>query len=146
MRLSMRRYTVFFLYNEKSLPVWVCSRIIIFSRALLFSISISRSDLMTGICLRKSMSLAGNSLAGATISTSTESMALRGMLSNFAVAGSCTITVPFFSFMARSPILPSEPMPERMTPTPSSFRSSASERKKKSIGRRSPLASIGLDR
>ena len=70
-------------------------------------------------------------------------MALRGILSNFAVAGSCTITIPFFSFKAQIPALPSEPMPERMTPIPCSCRSSASERKKKSIGRRSPLASIG---
>ena len=43
-----------------------------------------------------------------------ESIALRGMLSNFAVAGSCTITIPFFSLIARIPRLPSEPMPERM--------------------------------
>ena len=43
-------------------------------------------------------------------------MALLGMLSNLAEAGSCTSTTPAFSLMARSPIVPSEPMPERMTP------------------------------
>ena len=47
-RLSIRRYTVLFLYNEKSLPVWVLSKIIIFSSELLSFISISEFDLTTG--------------------------------------------------------------------------------------------------
>ena len=58
------------------------------------------------------------------------SMALRGMESNFAEAGSCTSTTPAFSLMARSPSVPSEPMPERITPTLFSCWSAASERKK----------------
>jgi hypothetical protein len=53
----------------------------------------------------------------ATMSASPASIALRGMESNLAVAGSCTSTTPAFSLMARRPIVPSEPMPERITPT-----------------------------
>ena len=62
------------------------------------------------------MILPGSSSAGATRSASPASMALLGMLSNLAEAGSCTSANPAFSLMARSPIVPSEPMPERMTP------------------------------
>ena len=72
-------------------------------------------------------------------------MALLGMASNLAEAGSCTITTPPFSLMAFRPSVPSLPMPERMTPTPNSRWSSARERKKKSIGSRSPRGADGLE-
>src|SRR6266581_2172715 len=56
------------------------------------------------------MILPGRSLTGATISASPASIALRGMPSNLAVAGSCTSTTPAFSLMARNPSVPSEPV------------------------------------
>jgi hypothetical protein len=62
------------------------------------------------------MIFAGNSSTGATMSASPASMALRGMESNLADTGSCTSTTPAFSLMARRPSVPSEPMPERITP------------------------------
>ncbi len=89
------------------------------------------------------MILPGSSSAGATTSASPASMALRGMPSNLAEAGACTKTTPAFSLMARRPSVPSEPMPERMTPMLLSCWSSARERKKKSIGRRSPRGAAG---
>src|ERR1035438_6640869 len=73
-------------------------------------------------------------------------MALRGMPSNLADSGVCTKTAPAFSLMARRPSVPSEPIPERMTPMLCSSWSSASERKKKSIGRRSPRGAAGSSR
>ena len=73
-------------------------------------------------------------------------MALRGMLSNFADAGSCASTSPAFSLMARAPCVPSEPMPESSTPMLDPCRSSARERKKKSIGRRRPRGAVGSKR
>ena len=87
-----------------------------------------------------------NKRYGATISASPESIALRGMPSNFAVAGSCTNTTPPFSLMARNPSVPSEPMPERITPMLCSCRSCARERRKKSIGKRSPRGDAGSSR
>ena len=142
----MRRYTVFFLYSEKSFPVYARRSIIIFSSELLSFISISGSYLRRGVCLSSSRSFEGNSFAGAIISTGTELMALVGMLLNFAFEGSCTITIPFFSLMARMPRLPSDPIPERIIPILCSFRSSARECRKKSIGKRCPLSSTGLNR
>ena len=92
------------------------------------------------------MILPGSSSTGATTSASPASMALRGMPSNLAEAGSCTKTTPAFSLMARRPSVPSEPMPERITPMLRSCRSSARERKKKSIGRRRPRGATGSSR
>ncbi len=65
------------------------------------------------------------------------------MLSAWALAGSCASVRPDFSLIARSPKTPSEPMPERITAIACSLHSSASERKKKSIGRRKPRGVIG---
>ena len=45
-----------------------------------------------------------------------------------------TKVAPAFSLMARSPSVPSEPIPERTTPMLCSCWSSASERKNRSIG------------
>ena len=80
----------------------------------------------------------GSSSAGTTKSATPASTALRGIPSNFAVAGVWTSATPDTSLMARSPSVPSLPIPERITPTASSCWSLARERKKKSIGRRSP--------
>ena len=84
------------------------------------------------------MILPGSSSTGATTSASPASIALRGMPSNLAEPSACTNAAPAFSLMARRPSVPSEPMPERMTPMLRSCWSSASERKKKSIGRFRP--------
>jgi len=80
------------------------------------------------------------------MSASPAPMALLGMLSNLAERGSCTRATPIFSLMARSPIVPSDPMPDRITPILHSSRSEASERKKKSIGRRRPRGVVGSKR
>ena len=101
---------------------------------------------MAGINLRSEISFAGNSFASAFISTLTDAMALFGMPSNFAVSGSCTSTIPFFSFIAFNPKLPSLPMPERMMPILFSCWLSASERKNISIGSRKPRFSVGSNR
>ena len=50
------------------------------------------------------------------MSASPASTALRGIESNFAVVGSCTSTTPACSLIARKPSVPSEPMPDKMTP------------------------------
>src|SRR5512133_3037678 len=47
-RLSIRRYTVFCLYNEKSFPVWDRNKIMILSSELLSLLSIVCSDLLAG--------------------------------------------------------------------------------------------------
>ncbi len=73
-------------------------------------------------------------------------MALRGMASNLADAGAWAKTLPAFSRIAPRPRVPSEPMPESTTPTLRGPRSSASERKKKSIGRRWPRGATGSRR
>ena len=44
-------------------------------------------------------------------------MALRGMPSNFALSGACTMMSPFRSLMERIPFVPSEPVPDRMIAT-----------------------------
>ena len=92
------------------------------------------------------MILPGNASTGATKSASPASMALLGMLSNLAEAGSCTKVTPPFSLMARRPSVPSEPIPDRMTPMLRSCWSSARERKKKSIGRRRPCGAMRSSR
>ena len=69
-------------------------------------------------------------------STTPASSALRGMLSNFAVDGSCARQNPPRSLIARSPAVPSAPIPDSTMPTDVAPWFSASERKKKSMGRR----------
>ena len=93
------------------------------------------ADSALGANFKNSISLAGKSVAGATISATTASIALRGIPSNLAVSGDCTSTIPYFSLMAFRPRLPSDPMPERMTPMLLPLRSSAIERKKTSMGK-----------
>ncbi len=53
----------------------------------------------------------------------------------FAEGGSWTIAMPNSAFTARSPSVPSAPVPERMMQIACSRWSAASERKKQSIGR-----------
>ena len=65
-------------------------------------------------------------------------MALLGIPSYFAVEASCTMDIPLAAWMARRPMDPSVPVPERMTQTAFSPRSSARDRKKKSMGIRMP--------
>ena len=142
----MRRNKVCFLYNEKSWPDCSRKRMIILSRLLNTLLSKSGSVLTAGLNLSKAMSLAGNSSTGATTSAMTASMALVGMPLNFAVTGDCTSTIPFFSLMAFSPRVPSEPMPERMMPMLLSCMSSAIERKKISMGKRNPRDSTGSNK
>ncbi len=76
------------------------------------------------------MMRSGSSSAAATTSASPASIALRGMPSNLAEAGVWTNTAPAFSLIARRPRVPSEPIPERMTPMLRSCWSSARARKK----------------
>jgi len=83
-----------------------------------------------GSALQIGEDLPGNSSTRATMSANPASTALRGMASNLAVAGSCTSATPAFSLMARRPSVPSEPMPERITPMLCSCRSCARERRK----------------
>jgi hypothetical protein len=71
-------------------------------------------------------------------------IALRGMLSCSAVSGLCASTSPPADLTSRSPWLPSEPLPDITMQIACSWRSPASERKKRSIGSgifgsRSPL-------
>ncbi len=54
-------------------------------------------------------------------------MALFGMPLNLAVEGSCTNTNPPVAFTALAPLVPSVPVPDRITQILSSFFSSASE-------------------
>ncbi len=61
-------------------------------------------------------------------------MALLGMPSYLADAGSCTNTAPPPPCTARRPSVPSDPVPDRMTAAALSPESSARERKKKSMG------------
>ena len=71
-------------------------------------------------------------------SASPVEMALRGIPSNVAESTSCTITRPPASFTARTPRMPSLPVPDSTIATERSPWSSASERRKKSIGRFTP--------
>ena len=66
-----------------------------------------------------------------------------GMPSYLAVAGSCTRVTPPAPRMARKPSVPSVPVPERMMPMAFSCWSSASDRRKASIGIRCPRGSSG---
>lgn len=50
------------------------------------------------------------------------------------------------ALMARRPIVPSEPLPERMTPMLRACRYSDRERRKKSMGRRKPRGVVGSNR
>jgi hypothetical protein len=70
-------------------------------------------------------------------------MALPGMPSYRVVFGSWTSTSPPFSLIARNPNAPSLPVPESTMQMALSPWSSASERKKKSMGCRNPLRSTG---
>jgi hypothetical protein len=70
-------------------------------------------------------------------------MALRGMPSNSVVSGACAITMPAAPLMARTPSVPSLPVPDSTMPMARSCWSCASERKKKSIGRRWPRGAVG---
>ena len=68
-------------------------------------------------------------------STSPVSIALLGMLSYFAWVSCCTMAIPPSPLMAFSPSVPSVALPERIMQIALLPRSSASERKKASIGR-----------
>ena len=92
------------------------------------------------------MILLASSSTGATTLASPASMAFLGMESNLAEAGSCTKTAPPFSLMAESPIVPSAPMPERRTPTLWGPWSAARDRKKESMGKRSPRGAAGASK
>ena len=70
-------------------------------------------------------------------------MALLGMPSNSVEAGFCAMTMPPSPLIARTPWAPSLPVPERTMPMARSRCSWASERKKKSMGRRRPRGSVG---
>ncbi len=77
-----------------------------------------------------------------TMSTAPDKIALRGMPSYCAEAGSWANVQPPSALIACTPIVPSEAIPDRTTPIACSFRSSASDRKNRSIGRWRPLASV----
>ena len=69
----------------------------------------------------------------------------RGIESNSAVTGSCTITMPKFSITIFSPSVPSEPSPEQMMHTARSRASLARLWKKKSMGSRRPAGWVGAN-
>ena len=71
-------------------------------------------------------------------------MALRGMPSYSEEAGFWAMTMPPSPLMARTPSVPSLPVPESTMPIARSRWSWASERKKKSIGRRMAAGGGGL--
>ena len=73
-------------------------------------------------------------------------MALRGMPSYSVESGSWAMTMPPSPLMARTPRVPSLPVPERTMPIARSRWSWASDRKKKSIGRRRPRGAVGSSR
>ncbi len=73
-------------------------------------------------------------------------MALRGMPSNSLDAVFCAITMPPASLMARTPRVPSLPVPESTMPMANSRWSSARDWKKKSIGKRWPRGTTGSSR
>jgi hypothetical protein len=87
------------------------------------------------------MSRDGRAAGGAMLSGVTAAMALFGMESYFAEAGSCTSTIPFAFLIAVMPREPSLPIPERMMPMLLSCRFSAREVKKVSIGSGVPCGS-----
>lgn len=68
-------------------------------------------------------------------STTPAAMALAGMPGNLAVVGSCTRVVPPAALIALIPLVPSEAVPDRITPTAWLPRSAASAVKKSSTGR-----------
>ena len=70
-------------------------------------------------------------------------MALRGIPSNSQVARDWAMTMPPSLLMARTPSLPSLPVPESTMPMARSRWSRASDRNKKSIGRRWPRGATG---
>ena len=72
-------------------------------------------------------------------------MALRGMPSYSADSGSCAIAMPPSPLIARRPSVPSLPVPESTMQMARSCWSWASERKKKSIGRRRPRGAAGSE-
>src|SRR5256712_4516315 len=78
---------------------------------------------------------------GRTKSTAPEAMALRGMPSNFADCGASANVMPPSALIAFSPSAPSDALPERITPIARMFMSSASERRKRSIGMWGPRSS-----
>ena len=65
------------------------------------------------------------------------------MPENFAARGSWTNVTPPSALIARSPSVPSEPVPDSTTPIAWVVRSAASALKKKSIGRCGPRISVG---
>ena len=67
-------------------------------------------------------------------STNPVAMAFLGMPSNFAVSGFCTMIMPFCSLIDRMPLVPSDPVPDRITATARFSYAIASDRKKISIG------------
>ena len=83
-------------------------------------------------------------VGGRTKSTHPEAMALRGMPSCGADSRSWTKTMPPSALIALAPSVPSEPVPERITPTALPPRASASVRRNESIGRcRPPVVTRG---
>ena len=56
------------------------------------------------------------SVGSATMSAQLAAMALRGIESNCADEGSCTMVRPPTAFSASSPCVPSDPMPDSTTP------------------------------
>ena len=104
----------------------------------------ARDALTARVC--QASNRAGIASGASSKSTRPVARALRGMPSNWQVWGLCTITIPPSALMARSPTLPSLPVPESTIPMARSRWSRASESKKKSIGSRWPRAAAGSSR
>src|SRR5512133_1215992 len=143
MRRSTRRTTEGRLYCEKSRPV--AERSTASTRASPAATAreaAGRRGRAPSVC-RAAASRAGSFSAGATWLSATAPIAAEGMPSNLAVAGSWTMQRPPASWMARRPSAPSDPVPERTTPTASDPCSSASDRKKPSTAIRWPRGALG---
>ena len=98
------------------------------------------SERTASLLLATSRSRSAKRATGPTKSATPVAIALWGMEAKSASAGSCTITTPPASLMARTPTAPSEPAPDSIIATPSP-RPAAMERKKTSMGARRPRGS-----
>ena len=138
-RRAIRRLMVAGLYNRKSTPDAVRNNVQILRMP---SSPVSEGGFLDRRCRAKVRmtiqpgQFSGNALPEAARNRRTRHVtALSGMDLCWADSGSCAKAMPPCALMAFMPCVPSEAVPERMTPIALLPRSSASERKKWSMGR-----------